>query len=91
MKLKIKIDDILHIVACLLCAFCVSAFIAHFTTIPTPAILGGFFSGFFLGVGKEFGDSRATDNYWSWSDTIYNIIGAAIGCCGGFLTYVIHV
>lgn len=91
MKLKIKIDDILHVLACLFCSLCVSTFIAHFTTVPVPAILGGFFSGLFLGIGKEFADSRVSGNFWSWNDMIYNIIGSIIGCCGGFVTYLIHI
>lgn len=89
MKLKIKFDDILHIVACMLCAFCVSAIIAHTTTSPTPAIVGGWLAAMFLGVGKEFGDSRASGNAWSWSDIFYDFIGSSMGCWGGLLTYAI--
>lgn len=91
MKLKIKFEDVLHFVACLLCAFCVSAVIAHTTTSPTPAIVGGWFAGIFLGVGKEFGDSRATGNSWSWRDMFCNFIGSSVGCWGGLLCYAIHV
>lgn len=91
MKLKIKFEDVLHIVACMLCAFCVSAIIAHTTTSPTPAIVGGWLAGMFLGVGKEFGDSRASGNAWSWRDFLFDFIGSSIGCWGGLLTYAIHV
>ena len=91
MKLKIKFEDILHIIACLLCAFCVSAILAHTTTEPTPCIVGGWLAAMFLGVGKEFGDSRATGNSWSWGDIAYNFIGSSIGCWAGLLTYAIHI
>lgn len=91
MRLKIEITDVLHVAACLFCALCVSAFVAHFTTDPTPAILGGFFSGLFLGVGKEYGDSRAGGNCWSWKDMVFNLIGSVIGSMGGFVAYLIHV
>ena len=91
MKLKIKFEDVLHIIACMFCAFVVSAIIAHTTTIPTPAIVGGWLAGMFLGVGKEFGDSRASGNSWSWSDMFYNFIGSSIGCWGGLLTFAIWV
>lgn len=91
MKLKIKFEDVLHIVACLLCAFVVSAILAHTTTEPTPAIVGGWLSGMFLGIGKEFGDSRASGNAWSWRDFLFDFIGSSIGCWGGLLTYAIWV
>ena len=91
MKLKIKFEDFLHIIACMLCAFCVSAIIAHTTTSPTPAIVGGWLAAMFLGVGKEFGDSRATGNSWSWRDMFCNFIGSSVGCWGGLLCYAIHV
>lgn len=91
MKMKFEFTDALHIVACLLCAFCVSAILAHFTLTPASAIVGGWCSGVMLGVGKEYGDSRASGNAWSWSDMLYNLIGATIGCLGGFLTYAIHI
>lgn len=91
MKLKFEFTDALHIVACLFCAFVVSAILAHTTTEPTPCIVGGWLSGMFLGVGKEFGDSRASGNSWSWGDMFYNFIGSSIGCCGGLLTYAIWV
>ncbi len=91
MKLKIKFEDFLHIIACMLCAFVVSGILAHTTTEPTPAIVGGWLAAMFLGVGKEFGDSRATGNSWSWRDMFCNFIGASVGCWGGFLCYAIHV
>lgn len=59
MKFKIQFTDLLHIVACMLCAFVVSAIIAHTTTTPTPAIVGGWLAGMFLGVGKEYGYHKA--------------------------------
>lgn len=91
MKFKIQFTDVLHIVACMLCAFVVSAILAHTTTESTPCIVGGFLAGMFLGVGKEFGDSRASGNSWSWSDIGYNTIGALIGMWGGLLTGAIWI
>ena len=91
MKFKIQFTDILHIVACLKCAFVVSVILAHTTTEPTPCVVGGWLAAMLLGVGKEFGDSRATGNSWSWSDMAYNFIGSSIGCWGGLLAYAIHI
>ena len=89
MKFKIQFTDLLHIIACMLCAFVVSTILVHTTTESTPCIVGGWLAGMFLGVGKEFGDSRASGNSWSWSDMLYNFIGSSIGCWGGLLTYAI--
>ena len=91
MKFKIQFTDLLHIVACMLCAFVVSAIIAHTTTTPTPAIVGGWLAGIFLGVGKEYADSRASGNDWGWGDMLYIFVGSSIGCWGGLLTYAIWV
>ena len=91
MKFKIEFTDCLYIIACMFCAFVTSAIIAHTTTIPTPAIVGGWLAGMSLGTGKEFGDSRANGNFWSWKDMFYNFIGSSIGCWGGFLTYAIWI
>lgn len=91
MKLKLKFEDVLHIIACMLCAFVVSAIIAHTTITSTPAIVGGWLAGMFLGVGKEFGDSRASGNAWSWRDFLFDVLGSSVGCWGGFLTYAIWV
>lgn len=32
-----------------------------------------------LGLGKEYGDSKAKGNYWSWADIVADISGLAIG------------
>lgn len=91
MKFKIQFTDVLHIVACLLCAFVVSAFLAHTTKDSAPCIAGGFLAAMMLGIGKEFGDSRASGNSWSWSDIFYNFIGSIIGMWGGLLTGAIWI
>ena len=84
-------DKIMHIIFAMLCAFICSALIAHTTTTPLPAILGGWLCGVVGGLGKEYGDFKNPNNTWSWSDVLANIIGATIGCMGGFLTYAIHI
>lgn len=89
--MKIQLTDTLHIVACMFCAFLCSVIIAHATPHVAPCIVGGFLGGMCLGIGKEFGDSRATGNSWSWSDMLFNLIGSAIGCLGGFTANLIHI
>lgn len=52
------------------------------TTIAVGVVFGaisGFLSAMFLGIGKEYGDSKAYGNKWSWGDIIANTIGATAG------------
>lgn len=91
MKLKIELEDVLHVVCCAICAFMASTILAHSTSSVLPCCLGGFLAGFCLGLGKEFGDYRASGNSWSWKDVLFDCIGAFIGCWGGFSTLLLHV
>lgn len=53
-----------------------------------PAIaLGGLFSALSIGVGKEYGDSKAQDNKWSWGDVIADVAGGLIGTLIGILIF----
>lgn len=52
------------------------------TTIAVGIVFGaisGFLSAMFLGIGKEYGDSKAYGNKWSRGDIIANTIGATVG------------
>ena len=52
------------------------------TTIAVGVFFGaisGFLSAMFLGIGKEYGDSKAYGNKWSWGDIVANTIGATAG------------
>lgn len=91
MKLNLTMDDVLHIVVCAICAFLASTILAHATTEVLPCCIGGFLAGLCLGLGKEFGDYRASGNTWSWKDVLMDVAGAFIGCWGGFSTLLLHV
>lgn len=91
MKFKIQFTDVLHIVACMLCAFQISVIIALTTPDPTPCIVGGFISAMMLGIGKEYGDYKNPNNSFSWSDILADFIGSVIGCLGGFTALLIHI
>lgn len=40
----------------------------------------GFMTAMALGVGKEYGDSKAQGNYWDWWDILADAVGALLGC-----------
>ena len=83
-------DFRLHLFVCFIIAVAVSTIVAH-TSVgnPLPAILAGFFSAIFAGIGKEYGDSRAEGNTWSWPDIFADFIGAAVGSMIGFVALLI--
>jgi len=38
-----------------------------------------------LGIGKEYGDSKATGNHWCWWDLLADALGLAIGTAAAVL------
>lgn len=56
---------------------------------PLPSCMAGFLGATACGLGKEFGDSRAHGNTWSWPDIAADMIGAAVGCLVGFVALLI--
>lgn len=54
----------------------------HFAVSMIPPAFAGMYGVIFsagLGIGKEFGDSRAINNKWDWSDMAANILGIIAG------------
>lgn len=68
--MKVSKDKILHFSVC--CFFSLFGFYG-------VAFSAG------LALGKEYGDSKATGNKWSWGDILADIIGMAVGFCLGKL------
>jgi uncharacterized protein YfiM (DUF2279 family) len=50
-----------------------------------PSLFGLYGAAFALGlgIGKEYGDSRAVGNKWDWLDIVADVLGCAVG-------YLIH-
>lgn len=84
-------DIIMHVIATAIGSFLCSTVLAHTTPIATPAVFGGFLCGISAGIGKEFGDCRATGNTWSWTDLLADAVGSAIGCWGGLVSWLIFI
>lgn len=67
--------------ACAILAVFVATLLAHLSVgVVAPAILGGFFTGLFCGLGKEYGYSRATGEAWNWTNVVAYVLGTLIGC-----------
>ena len=62
-------DKAKHFIVCFF-----AAFVTGILSVPAGA---GAAVG--LGIGKEYGDSKATGNRWDWLDLIADLLGAALG------------
>ena len=72
--MKIGKDKWMHAGACF--AATVLSFIGMCVFFPfAPSIVACLFLPAGLGVGKEYGDSKATGNSWSWADIIADGLG----------------
>jgi hypothetical protein len=66
---KIPRDKMLH--------FFVSALSTFLLSIASPIMGVSFTVG--LGLGKEYGDSKAKGNRWDWFDIIADLVGISLG------------
>lgn len=84
-----KRESIYHIIACAVVAFAIASIVGKTCNLMFPSCVAGFLGGVACGAGKEYGDKHAKGNSWSWSDILYDTIGAVIGCLGGIVTILI--
>lgn len=70
-------DKVLHFFACL--AATVAAALATFKMGMWHSIIAGALFALGLGLGKEYGDSKASGNKWSWGDIIADLLGIIAG------------
>ena len=63
-------DKLLH--------FGVSAVSTFALSLASPTVGISFTLG--LGLGKEYGDSKAPNNHWDWWDLLADVVGIAVGC-----------
>ena len=82
--MKVDDDKILHALVS-----AVSALVGSLITFFAGwycLLCGGLFS-LGLGLGKEYGDSKATGNQWDWGDILFDVIGIAIGVLTAFCIF----
>lgn len=85
--MKIPKDKILHFLVCLGASLSVG--IASWFLGKDASCFCGFWFAWGLGLGKEYGDSKASGNYWDWWDIVANIAGIACGIGLNLLIYSI--
>lgn len=84
-----KTDNLLHILASFGVAALIATLIANTGANTLGACLSGFLGGMACGLGKEYGDSKAQGNKWSWKDIGWDAVGAVVGCLSGFVAELI--
>ena len=72
-------DKIKHFGACMAVSATAAAIEGGGGATPLQAAAAGFMAGMAIGVGKEYGDSCAPGNRWSWGDIAADAAGAAAG------------
>ena len=69
-------DKFLHAIVCFFATAIGS--IATFWLGEVPCLFCGGLFALGLGLGKEYGDSKASGNHWEWGDIIADVIGIAL-------------
>jgi uncharacterized protein YfiM (DUF2279 family) len=67
--MKLPTDKFLH--------FTISSVIAFALSLASPIVGVSFTLG--LGLGKEYGDSKAVGNHWDWWDIVADLVGIGVG------------
>ena len=75
--MKIAKDKWLHFGVCTLIALIVGVLIGLINIYA--GALAGLASALSAGIAKEYGDSKAHGNCWSWGDILADVIGAIVG------------
>ena len=69
-------DKVAHFFVCFFATIAVS--LSCFKLGQLSSILCGVFFALGLGLGKEYGDSKATGNKWSWADILADALGIVV-------------
>ena len=86
--MKIAKDKWQHFTVCMIVAAVIAAIVGCTCTFPLPACLAGFLGAVACGAGKEYGDSKAQGNTWSWADMAADMAGAVVGCLAGLTALI---
>lgn len=87
--MKIANDKWQHFIVCLILAAVIAAIVANTCALVFPSCMAGFLGAAACGIGKEYGDSKAHGNLWSWPDLAVDLAGAVIGSLAGFVALLI--
>ena len=87
--MKIAKDKLQHFFFFLIVAAIIATIVANTCALTFPSCMAGFLGATACGIGKEYGDSKAHGNIWSWPDLAADIAGAVVGCLAGFVALLI--
>ena len=76
-------DKVLHACVCFIATVIVS--IATYWIGETGSILCGALFALGLGLGKEYGDSKASGNKWDWWDILADLVGIGLAVLSVFI------
>ena len=77
--MKIQKDKILHFAVCAIAAFVCASIVGAMSKNEFAGATAGFAMAMGLGIGKEYGDSKAKGNKWDWLDILADFLGAVTG------------
>lgn len=87
--MNIAKDKLQHLITCAIVAAAIATLVACTGAPPLPSCTAGFLGATACGLGKEYGDSKAYGNTWSWPDIAADVAGAVIGSLVGFVALLI--
>lgn len=87
--MKIAKDKLQHFIVCIIIAAVIAVIVANTCALAFPSCMAGFLGALACGIGKEYGDSKAHGNTWSWPDLTADAAGAFVGCFAGFVALLI--
>lgn len=83
--MTIQKDKIQHFAVCAIAAFVTASIVGVMSKNEFAGATAGFAMAMGLGIGKEYGDSKAKGNKWCWWDMLADTLGAVVGITAYFL------
>lgn len=83
--MTIQKDKIQHFAVCAIAAFVTACIVGAMSKNEFAGATAGFSMAMGLGIGKEYGDSKAKGNAWSWGDILADALGTIVGVFTYFL------
>lgn len=87
--MKIAKDKLQHFIVCSIVSAIIAVVVANTCALVYPSCVAGLLGAAACGLSKEYSDSKAYGNTWSWPDIIADLAGAAVGCLAGFVALLI--
>jgi len=83
--MKVQKDKLQHFAVCAIAALVSASIVGAMSENEFAGAAFGFAMAMGLGIGKEYGDSKAAGNKWCWWDILADALGAIVGVFAYFL------